>query len=100
MASAAHAGLRVRLSCREVQTGHPHVQALGATVGGLESLLAFSSFREKEEGDSVTSWTHVEAEVMGLGQAFFMLFHVKAKPRLVKYKVMFFWGFGSLFPDS
>lgn len=93
MASSAHADLRVRLSCCEVQTDLPHVQAHGATVGGLERLLAFSSFREKEEGDSVTSWTHVEAEVMGFGQAFFTLFHVKAKPRLVKYKVMFLFGF-------
>lgn len=56
MASSAHAGLRVRLSFCQVQTGHPHAEGNGATVGGLESQLAVSIVLEKkEESDRVTS---------------------------------------------
>lgn len=42
MASLAHTGLRVSLSCCQVQTGHPHAEGNGATVCGLETQLAFS----------------------------------------------------------
>ena len=53
------------VKCRQ---GHPHAEGDGKTVGHLERQLAFSiGFRKKRESDSVTSWTRVGVDVMGLG---------------------------------
>lgn len=49
MASSVHAALRVRLSYCQVQRDHPHAGGNGATVGGLERLLARSTVLEKKQ---------------------------------------------------
>lgn len=62
MASLSHADLSMRRSCCQVQTDHPHAQAHGATVGGLERLVAFSSFRKRgwqcHQLDPCGGWGH------------------------------------------
>lgn len=62
MASLSYADLSMRRSCCQVQTDHPHAQAHGATVGGLERRVAFSSFRERgwqcHQLDPCGGWGH------------------------------------------
>lgn len=92
MTSSAHADLRVWLSCCRVQTGHPHVRVMGQLWVVLRGYWHFP-VSEKKKRVTVSPAGPMWAEVIGLGQAFFTLFHVKAKHRLIKYKVMLLFGF-------